>query len=100
MIPSKYKSAHYLCNRFKELSEVEKWFDREEAIYGDDEIFELWQYFKRKCENDILLLSTCSDDVKERERKIVNTANILRYCHDKIQKVLSDKLQTQLAGWV
>ena len=96
MIPSKYKAAHYLKNRFKELSEVEKWFEREEVIYSDDDLFELWKYFKSKCEKDLLLLAGCSDDVKEREKKIVNTANILRYCHNKIQFVLSERIQAQL----
>lgn len=96
MIPSKYKAAHYLTNRFKELSEVEKWFEREDVIYSDEEVFELWKYFKSKCEYDLLLLSRCSDGVGEREKKILNTANILRYCNNKIQFVLSEKIQAAL----
>jgi hypothetical protein len=92
MIPSKYKSAHYLINRFKPLSKVIEWFERESVIYSDDDIAELWNYFKQKCSKDLLLLSICSDDVDDREMKIVNTANILRYCHNQIQSTIIERL--------
>lgn len=86
MIPAKIKSAHYLRNRFKPLVEVKKWFKREDAIYSDQEVYELWLYFKRQCEKDLLLLTSRANDVKERESKIIATTNILRYCNDNIKK--------------
>ncbi len=93
MIPSKYKSAHYLHNRFKDINEIDQWFERQDAIYPDDEILELWKYFKRQCEKDLVLLAECSDDIENREIKIVNTADFLRYCHNNIQKTLRNNYQ-------
>jgi hypothetical protein len=92
MIAPKYKAAHYSVNRFKLLSEIEKWFDRECGIYDDGDIYELWCYFKTKCEKDLLQLAECSDIVENRHQKILNTADFMRYCHLNIQRTIRDRI--------
>lgn len=96
MIPSKYKSAHYLVNRFKPLAEVVKWFEREEGIYSEEDIYELWVYFKRKAEKDMILLSQCGNNVEDWEKKLVATGNIFNYCHNNIQKTHREKIDNLL----
>jgi hypothetical protein len=96
MIPVKYKSAHYLVNRFKPLAEVIKWFEREDAIYSDEEIFDLLHYFKRKAGKDMILLSECGSNVEDWEKKLVATGNIFNYCHNNIQQVHRERIDKLL----
>ena len=90
MIHSKYKNAHYQINRFQSLPKVEKWFENQDSYLSDEDMMELWQYFIKKCKYDLHLMSIC-DQVKNRDVNIIRTANILRYCHDNVQKVLRAK---------
>jgi hypothetical protein len=96
MILNKFKIAHYSVNRYKHIIEVEKWFERETSIYTEAEIYELWQYFVKRCEKDLVLLAKRSDAVNQREAKIINTANILRYCYGEMQMVLLNIVERAL----
>jgi len=95
-IPYKYKQAHYSVNRFKPIAEIITWFEREQSIYDVINLIEICQYFVKKCSEDLVNLSCCSDHVPNREQKIINTANCLRYCQDFINDECTKKLVSGL----
>ena len=94
MIPAKYKAAHYLCNRFKPLHVVIEWFEREQVIYSDDDILELYQYFIKKLEKDLITIAVIGDNFNNRERTIFNIADVLRYCRNSQQKIIGERMET------